>query len=50
MRSKKYNRLVTITKKEVNSDIENKLVITSVGRGEKGQDWGRGLKNTSYYV
>ena len=37
-------------KKEKLTDIENKLVVT-VGRGKgEGQNRGRRLKNTNYYV
>ena len=42
MESKKYinNKLVDITKKETDTDIENKLVVTSgereAGRGNRG--------------
>ena len=35
MESKIYNKLVNITKKEADTDIENKLVVTS-GEGGRG--------------
>ena len=35
MESKKYNKLVNITKRSRLTDLENKLVVTSVGLGDK---------------
>ena len=35
-RSKKYNKLVNITKRNRLTDIENKLVVTSGERGKEG--------------
>ena len=42
--------LHTYTKTETDSDIGNKLVVTSGSRKETGQDRGIGLSNTHYYV
>ena len=49
MESKKYNKLVNITKK-LTTDMENKLLVTSREREGEGQYRGRGLRDTNYYV
>ena len=44
MESKKYNKLVNITKKKIKlTDIENKLVVTS---GERERE--RGVRGANY--
>ena len=37
-------------KTETDSHAENKLGVTSKGRNGEGQDRGRGLKSTDYYI
>ena len=49
MESKKYNKLVNITKEKQLTDIENKLVVTSGEReGGKGNIGVWGLRGISY--
>ena len=47
--SKKYNKLVNITKRSRPTDIENKLVVTS-GWGGVGQYRGGTVGDTNYWV
>ena len=48
--SKKYNKLVNITKKKQLTDIENELGVTG-GKGKwEGQYRGRGFTGTNYYI
>ena len=47
MESKKYDKLVNITKKK--QTHRYKLVFTS-GRGKKGQHKDKGLRGANYYV
>ena len=46
--SKKYNKLVNITKRSRPTDIENKLVVTSREKLGEEQYRGRGLRSTNY--
>ena len=48
MESKKYNKLVNITKKKQTTYTENKLVVTSGEREGGGAIWGRRLRGTNY--
>ena len=48
--SKKYNKLVTITKKEAGSQIQGTNWWSPEGEGSrKGQDTGRELRGTNNY-
>ena len=47
--SKKYNKLVNITKKKQITDTGNRLVAVRIGKEEK-LNRGTGLRGTNYYV